>query len=137
MLQQVLEMIAFNFKTSLISKKLKHREIILLNFLQHSIQFISYTDLHSETSLCSKVLHTQGQYNLRYTAFPKSVAQQIKPDRVTEVILCLRTHYSRVLATCKSRSGRFIMCPVSAISRQGLETVFNNLFTMRQACLRS
>jgi hypothetical protein len=27
MLQQVLEMIAFNFKTSLISKKLKHREI--------------------------------------------------------------------------------------------------------------
>lgn len=79
-------MIAFNFQTSLILNKLKHWEVKLLIPATLFIRFLPYTGLRKEKPLCSTVLHTLGQNNLRNTVLRTSVAHRIKLDRVTNSV---------------------------------------------------
>lgn len=82
-----------------------------------------YCILTSKTNLLSAVLHMSCH------------REQIKLDHVTKVIHCNRT-CNKVLAVRVSCSCCSSCHAVSPISRQELQTVFNNLFTRCRACLR-
>jgi len=74
-------MIAFNFQTRLISKKLRHWEIKFPTTL--FTKFLPYTGFRNENTQCSTVLHTLGQNNLRYIVLHTSVAPCDKSNSVS------------------------------------------------------
>lgn len=98
----------------------------ILNLLRHFIQFLPVIQVSTMKIPRIKLYGIlKNKTDLCYTLLNMSVTQQTKVNRVTKVIQCNR-HATIILGAYESCQRHFVRSVLSAISRQELQTVFNN-----------